>query len=67
MRFYMLSDLHVGESKDVEGSKKKLGKLCAEIRTNPWHDDTVLFVVMGDIINAGVGAALVLMQSKKNH
>ena len=52
MRFYVLSDLHFECNTDVECVKNNLSRLCEEIRTSE-YDRTILFVVLGDIVDCG--------------
>ena len=52
MRFFVISDLHLGESLGVDKAKEQLKSLCSRIRADFPPNETVVFVVMGDIINA---------------
>ena len=53
MRFYILSDLHLGENFGATKACERLKKLCCEIRKTTAPKETVLFVVLGDIANKG--------------
>lgn len=53
MRFYILSDLHIGNTVQANDACEILKKLCCEIRKNTVPDETVLFIVLGDIANKG--------------
>ena len=52
MRFFVISDLHMGESLGIDKAKEQLKSLCSRIRADFPPNETVVFVVMGDIINA---------------
>ena len=53
MRFYVLSDLHLGNRTTEDDAGNKLRKLCCDIRSTTAEGDTVLFIVLGDIANKG--------------
>lgn len=53
MRFYILSDLHLGNNMPEEDVIEVLKKLCCEIRSTTAEGDMVLFIVLGDIANKG--------------
>jgi len=53
MRFYILSDLHLGHNTTAEEAKKRLCKLCRDIRTVTSPFEEVLFIILGDIANQG--------------
>lgn len=48
----MISDLHLGKGVSVGKAKEQLEILCSKIRTDFSHKETILFIIMGDIINA---------------
>ena len=53
MRFYILSDLHLRAEVEAYTTSDRIKKLCAKIRTAVDIDETILFIVLGDIINKG--------------
>ncbi len=53
MRFYQISDLHIGGSLTFETAIDKFGKLCGKIRAEHPTREDVLFVFTGDIVEAG--------------
>ncbi|MBO5968061.1 MAG: metallophosphoesterase [Clostridia bacterium] len=53
MRFYVLSDLHLGNKGNETDAANILLKLCSEIRRTTAQGELVLFVVLGDIANKG--------------
>ena len=57
MRFYMLSDLHLGGSGIAEAANRRLIKLCNKIRRELSPDAPVLFIILGDLIHQGDPAA----------
>ena len=57
MRFYMLSDLHLGGSGIAEAANRRLIKLCNKIRRELSPDEPVLFIILGDLIHQGDPAA----------
>ena len=52
MRFFAISDLHLGEGLGVDKAKEQLKSLCSRIRADFQPNETIVFVIMGDIINA---------------
>lgn len=48
----MISDLHMGEGLGVDKAKEQLKSLCSRIRADFQPNETIVFVIMGDIINA---------------
>ena len=48
----MISDLHFGKGVSVAKAKSQLEALCGKIRTEFTPIETILFIIMGDIINA---------------
>lgn len=48
----MISDLHFGKGVSVAKAKSQLEALCGKIRTEFTPKETILFIIMGDIINA---------------
>lgn len=52
MRFFVLSDLHLGEKISVDKATQQLQSLCSRIRAELLPTETILFIIMGDIINA---------------
>lgn len=52
VRFFMISDLHLGKGVSVDKAKEQLETLCSKIRTDFSPKETILFIIMGDIINA---------------
>lgn len=52
MKFFMISDLHLGKGNDVDKAKNQLIDLCALIRTQSYPKEILLFIIMGDVINA---------------
>ena len=52
MRFFVISDLHMGEGFGVDKAKEQLKSLCSRIRADFQPNETIVFVIMGDIINA---------------
>jgi|GEM_PF-1378833 len=57
MRFFMISDLHFGIGLSVEKAKGQFVTLCRKIRSDFSLEDTILFIIMGDIIFRGDTAA----------
>lgn len=53
MRFYILSDLHLGNKEAEEDAINRLNKLCCDIRSSTPNGDTVLFVILGDVADKG--------------
>lgn len=53
MRFYILSDLHIGNKVQANEACEILTKLCCEIRKCTAPGEIVLFVILGDIANKG--------------
>ena len=53
MRFFVISDLHLGKEVSVNKAKEQLEALCSKIRIDFSPKETILFIIMGDIINAG--------------
>ncbi len=53
MRFYILSDLHLGKEFGSTAACDILRKLCSEIRKSTKPGETVLFIILGDIANKG--------------
>lgn len=53
MRFYILSDLHLGNREAEEDAINRLNKLCSDIRSTTPNGDTVLFVILGDVGDKG--------------
>lgn len=53
MRFYILSDLHLSAEVDKSKVENCLKKLCSEIRKTTDISETVLFIILGDIIAKG--------------
>lgn len=53
MRFYVLSDLHLRAEVEEYTAGDRIKKLCAKIRTSAAINETILFVVLGDIANKG--------------
>lgn len=51
MRFFMLSDLHLGQDTVLENAKEQMKDLCGRIRADIDPDETILFIIMGDIVN----------------
>lgn len=51
MRFFVISDLHMGEGLEVNQAKEQLKSLCSRIRADFPPNETIVFIVMGDIIN----------------
>ena len=51
MRFFMLSDLHLGQDIVLEKAKEQMKDLCGRIRADIDPDETILFIIMGDIVN----------------
>lgn len=56
MRFYVLSDLHIGHNSNKEEAKKMLGELCSKIRASSFQEE-ILFIILGDLIDRGDTAA----------
>lgn len=52
MRFFVISDLHMGETIKIDVAKQQLKSLCSRIRADFPPKETILFIIMGDIINA---------------
>lgn len=52
MRFFMLSDLHLGGQTETAKAKEQLETLCSRIRADSFPGEKFLFIIMGDIINA---------------
>lgn len=57
MRFYILSDLHFGYETNMEQAQALLEKLCSKINSETAPGSTVLFIVLGDIIDRGMSDA----------
>ncbi len=53
MRFFMISDLHLGEQKSLGMALENLDLLCRAIRADVSPDDLLLFIFMGDLIDRG--------------
>lgn len=53
MRFYILSDLHLGNKTDAKEAFNRLSKLCRVIRSETSPLEEVLFIVLGDIADKG--------------
>ena len=53
MRFYILSDLHLGNKTDAKEACNRLSKLCKVIRSETSPLEEVLFIVLGDIADKG--------------
>lgn len=53
MRFFMLSDLHIGSGVPIAVIKAQLTRLCCTIRKESTPGETILFVIMGDVIHRG--------------
>jgi len=53
----MISDLHFGIGLSVEKAKGQFVTLCRKIRSDFSLEDTILFIIMGDIIFRGDTAA----------
>lgn len=53
MRFYILSDLHLGNKVAENEACTLLSKLCRDIRSTTAEGETVLFVILGDIAHRG--------------
>ncbi len=53
MRFYILSDLHLSSGVGDAKAADRIKKLCAEIRKTTEITETVLFIILGDIIDRG--------------
>ncbi len=51
MRFFMLSDFHLGQDAILEKAKEQLMNLCSRIRSDINPDEVILFILMGDIVN----------------
>ena len=57
MRFFMLSDFHLGQEDVLENAKEQMMNLCARIRSDISPDEVILFILMGDIVNkSDIGA-----------
>ena len=52
MRFFVISDLHMGEGLGVDKAKEQLKSLCSRIRADFPPNETIVFIIMGDVINA---------------
>ena len=52
MKFFMISDFHLGRGVDIDKAKGQLVNLCGIIRKNSSPKEMILFIIMGDIINA---------------
>lgn len=59
MKFFMISDLHLGKGVEVRKAKEQLVNLCSRIRADSYPQETILFVIMGDVINASETSAFV--------
>jgi len=53
MRFFILSDLHLGGIYTFEKVSERLKKLCCQIRKDTTIGDSVLFIVLGDLVDRG--------------
>lgn len=53
MRFYILSDFHLSVSLDKTKAETCIKTLCSEIRKSSDITETVLFIILGDIIDKG--------------
>ena len=53
MRFFILSDLHLGGIYTFEQVSVRLKKLCCQIRKDTTIGDSVLFIVLGDLADRG--------------
>lgn len=52
MRFFIISDLHLSNGVSLDDAKEQLTCLCSKIRIDFSPKETILFIVLGDIINA---------------
>lgn len=53
MRFYILSDLHLRAEVQKHSVSDCLKKICAKIRTATSPNETILFIILGDLANKG--------------
>ena len=52
VRFFVISDLHLGKNISIDKATGQLKTLCDKIQVEFSPKETVLFIIMGDIINA---------------
>ena len=57
MKFYMLSDLHLGNNTKIDDAKDILSRLCSRIRASSPTSEILLFIIMGDLIHASKTSA----------
>lgn len=58
MRFFMLSDLHLGQDAVLEKAKEQIKDLCGRIRADIDPDETILFIIMGILLTKVMFALL---------
>ena len=52
VRFFLISDLHLGKGVFLDKAIEQLKILCSKIRKDFTPKEIILFIIMGDIINA---------------